>query len=77
MGKPIAALEYFDGLETDTIPERLKQVDPIRISQGSVDMNEIICPHCGKAFTIDEAGYADIVNQVRDSEFDAAAARAA
>ena len=33
-------------------------------------MNEIICPHCNKAFTIDEAGYADIVKQVRDREFD-------
>ncbi|WBU38790.1 DUF2130 domain-containing protein [Homoserinibacter sp. YIM 151385] len=35
-------------------------------------MHEISCPHCGKAFTIDEAGYADIVKQVRDREFDAA-----
>ena len=34
-------------------------------------MHEIICPHCKKAFKIDEAGYADIVKQVRDSEFDA------
>ena len=33
-------------------------------------MNEIICPHCHKAFKIDEAGYADILKQVRDSEFD-------
>ena len=33
-------------------------------------MHEIICPHCGKAFTIDETGYADIVKQVRDSEFE-------
>ena len=33
-------------------------------------MHEIICPHCGKAFKIDEAGYADIVKQVRDGEFD-------
>ena len=33
-------------------------------------MNEIICPHCGKAFKIDEAGYADILNQVRDSKFE-------
>ena len=33
-------------------------------------MNEIICPHCGKAFKIDEAGYADILKQVRDSDFD-------
>ena len=33
-------------------------------------MHEIICPHCRKAFKIDEAGYADILKQVRDSEFD-------
>ncbi len=33
-------------------------------------MHEIVCPHCGKAFKIDEAGYADIVKQVRDSEFE-------
>ena len=33
-------------------------------------MHEIICPHCGKAFKIDEAGYADILKQVRDREFD-------
>lgn len=33
-------------------------------------MNEIICPHCNKAFKIDEAGYADILKQVRNHEFD-------
>ncbi|MGR3219286.1 MAG: DUF2130 domain-containing protein [Candidatus Anammoxibacter sp.] len=33
-------------------------------------MHEINCPHCKKAFKIDEAGYADILKQVRDSEFD-------
>jgi len=35
-------------------------------------MEEIKCPHCGKAFTIDEAGYADILKQVRDREFESA-----
>ena len=34
-------------------------------------MNEISCPHCGKAFKVDETGYADILKQVRDQEFDA------
>jgi hypothetical protein len=33
-------------------------------------MHEINCPHCGKAFKIDEAGYADILSQVRDDEFE-------
>lgn len=33
-------------------------------------MHEIICPHCGKAFKIDEAGYADILKQVRDNDFE-------
>lgn len=33
-------------------------------------MNEIICPSCKKAFKIDEAGYADILGQVRTHEFE-------
>lgn len=33
-------------------------------------MHEIICPHCNKAFKIDETGYADILKQVRDHEFE-------
>ncbi|MCI5072577.1 DUF2130 domain-containing protein [bacterium] len=33
-------------------------------------MNEIKCPHCKKAFKIDEAGYAEIVKQVHNSEFE-------
>lgn len=32
-------------------------------------MNEIICPHCKKTFKVDEAGFADIVKQVRDHQF--------
>ena len=33
-------------------------------------MNDISCPHCGKAFKVDETGYADILKQVRDEEFE-------
>ena len=33
-------------------------------------MNEIICPHCHKNFKVDEAGFADILKQVRNQEFD-------
>ena len=33
-------------------------------------MHDIICPHCSKAFKIDEAGYADILKQVRDETFE-------
>lgn len=33
-------------------------------------MNEIKCPHCGKAFQVDERGFADILRQVRTAEFD-------
>ena len=33
-------------------------------------MNEIICPHCKKTFKVDEAGFADILKQVRDHEFE-------
>lgn len=33
-------------------------------------MQEIICPNCKKAFKIDEAGFADILKQVRDHQFE-------
>lgn len=33
-------------------------------------MNEVICPHCKKTFKVDEAGFADILKQVRDHEFE-------
>ena len=33
-------------------------------------MNEIICPNCNTAFKVDEAGFADIVKQVRDHQFE-------
>jgi hypothetical protein len=32
-------------------------------------MNEITCPHCTKSFKLDDAGYADILRQVRDHQF--------
>jgi len=37
--------------------------------EKAVPTNDIACPHCGKSFTLDEAGYADILKQVRDEEF--------
>lgn len=33
-------------------------------------MNDIKCPHCQKVFKVDEAGFADILKQVRDHVFD-------
>ena len=33
-------------------------------------MNEIICPHCHKAFKVDDAGYAAILKQVQDTDFE-------
>ncbi|CZJ09262.1 TPA: DUF2130 domain-containing protein [Legionella pneumophila] len=33
-------------------------------------MHDIICPHCQKAFKVDETGYAEILKQVRDKEFE-------
>jgi hypothetical protein len=33
-------------------------------------MNEIICPNCNKVFKVDEAGFADILKQVRDHQFE-------
>lgn len=38
-------------------------------------MKELICPNCHKAFTIDEAGYASIVSQVKNAEFNAEVVR--
>ena len=34
-------------------------------------MKELICPNCHQAFTVDEASYASIVNQVKNAEFNA------
>lgn len=33
-------------------------------------MQEIKCPNCGEVFAVDESGYAQIVSQVRDKEFE-------
>ena len=33
-------------------------------------MSEISCPHCKKAFQVDESGYAEILKQVRNEEFE-------
>ena len=43
---------------------------PNQQEQVPIAMHEIICPHCNKAFKIDEAGYANILKQVRDGDFD-------
>ena len=32
--------------------------------------NEIKCPNCGQVFKVDESGFADIVKQIRDHEFE-------
>lgn len=38
-------------------------------------MKELKCPHCGRVFTVDEADYASIVNQVKNAEFEAEVGR--
>jgi len=35
-----------------------------------MNMQDIKCPHCGKVFKVDEAGFADILKQVRDGQFE-------
>ncbi len=42
---------------------------------GGYVMQEIKCPNCGQVFQVDETGYAQIVQQVRDSEFEKEIAR--
>ena len=34
-------------------------------------MKELKCPQCGNVFKVDEADYASIVSQVKNSEFEA------
>ena len=38
-------------------------------------MQEIKCPNCGKVFQVDDTGYAQILQQVRDKEFEKELAR--
>ena len=38
-------------------------------------MQEIKCPKCGEVFAVDESGYAQILKQVRDKEFEKELAR--
>ncbi len=33
-------------------------------------MNDIVCPHCGKVFKVDESGFANILKQIRDHQFE-------
>lgn len=50
---------------------KFKQIEILEIRlMDKNSMHEIICPHCKKAFKVDEAGYADILKQVHDSEFE-------
>ena len=35
-----------------------------------MNMNEVICPNCNKAFKVDETSFAEILKQVRDHEFE-------
>ena len=39
-------------------------------ARNPIGMNEINCPECGKVFKVNEIGYANIINQVRDEEFE-------
>jgi len=38
--------------------------------ETEIIMNEIICPNCKKAFKVDEAGFAEILKQVRNHQFE-------
>lgn len=47
-----------------TTPEEL-----LSSEEGSGSSFDIKCPHCKKVFKVDESGFADILKQVRDHEF--------
>ena len=39
-------------------------------ARASTSAREIVCPHCGQSFELDNAGYADILKQIRNREFE-------
>lgn len=41
-----------------------------RMEKKNVGTHQLICPNCGTPFEIDERGYADILKQVRNQEYD-------
>jgi hypothetical protein len=41
-----------------------------RVFEGEKPVSEVVCPHCHKAFKVDEAGYAQLLMQVRDQELE-------
>jgi hypothetical protein len=41
------------------------------MTAASNSINQIVCPNCNVPFTIDESGYAEILKQVHDKEFEA------
>lgn len=45
-----------------------------QVTKKGLNMREIKCPKCGTVFTVDESGYAEIVNQIRNAEFEKAVA---
>ncbi len=47
------------------------RTDPSALQKKNGDtMQEIKCPNCGEVFVVDESGYAQIVQQIRDKEFE-------
>ncbi len=42
----------------------------VKSNQKESPMQQLVCPSCGQAFKIDESGYAEILKQVRNSEFE-------
>lgn len=45
-----------------------------QVTKKGLNMREIKCPKCGTVFTVDESGYAEIVSQIRNAEFEKAVA---
>ena len=55
--------------EIDASPWEMRNDHCIKKQRVKI-MNDIICPSCEKSFKLEEAGYAAIVKQIRDREFD-------
>ena len=55
--------------EIRTFIPRKKKENNLLYKQGK--MKELKCPKCGSVFSVDEADYASILNQVKNQEFEA------
>lgn len=70
-GKPIAAATNRLHQSRHSEHQQLSSSGRVTQKAMSTNANEVVCPNCKTAFTIDESKFEDIVKQIRDGEFEA------